>query len=87
MGGWYFKWVDDKVIGVMEKSINVKNEYLYVIGLKLFLGKLLIFNLCLGLVKVGLNNYYWSIIVVLCNFVVRIILNLKIWMVIINKWY
>ncbi|AYE59068.1 cell surface protein [Lactiplantibacillus plantarum] len=85
LGGWYFKRVDDKVTGVTEKSINVKNEYSYVIGLKLSSGKLPIPNLCLGPVKAGLNNYHRSIIVALRNPVARIIPNLKIRTVIINK--
>ena len=85
MGGWYFKRVDDKVTGVTEKSINVKNEYSYVIGLKLSSGKLPIPNLCLGPVKAGLNNYHRSIIVALRNPVARIIPNLKIRTVIFNK--
>ncbi|MDV2575523.1 DUF916 and DUF3324 domain-containing protein [Lactiplantibacillus plantarum] len=83
--GWMVKRVDDKVTGVTEKSINVKNEYSYVIGLKLSSGKLPIPNLCLGPVKAGLNNYHRSIIVALRNPVARIIPNLKIRTVIINK--
>ncbi|MDV0431983.1 DUF916 and DUF3324 domain-containing protein [Lactiplantibacillus sp. DA1] len=85
LGGWYFKRVDGKVTGVTDKSINVTNEYSYVIGLKLTSGKLPEPDLRLGPVKAGLSNYHRSIIVALRNPVARIIPNLKIRTVIINK--
>lgn len=79
LGGWYFKRVDQKVTGQVKGSMNVRNVYSYVIGMKFSMGKTPAPKLQLDKVKAGLENYHQSIFPYLRNVSAVIVpqLNLK----------
>ncbi|AVK64088.1 cell surface protein [Lactobacillus sp. CBA3606] len=78
LGGWYFKRIDDKVTGSVKGSMNIKNEYSYVIGMKYTVGKAVTPNMKLTKVKAGLENYHKGIFPYLQNPTAVIIPNLTI---------
>ncbi|MCM8608879.1 MULTISPECIES: DUF916 and DUF3324 domain-containing protein [Lactiplantibacillus] len=57
LGGWYFKRVSNKVTGHVKGSMNIANQYSYVIGLKYTMGKLPAPQLKLDTVTAGMQNY------------------------------
>lgn len=65
--------------------MNISSEYFYVVGIKYSLGIVFMFVLKLSDVVVGMVNYYWSIVVMLCNIVVVMILWVIMKMMVIVK--
>ena len=78
LGGWYFKRVDQKVTGSVKKSMNVTNQYSYVIGLKYTMGKVPSPKLVLGNVKAGMSNYHRGIFPELRNVTPVIVPNVTL---------
>ncbi|MFC6181882.1 DUF916 and DUF3324 domain-containing protein [Lactiplantibacillus daowaiensis] len=78
LGGWYFKRVNEKATSTVKKSMNITNEYSYVIGLKYTLGKVPAPTLQLTKVIAGMQNYHKGIFPVLRNPRAVIISNLNI---------
>ncbi|BDZ31922.1 DUF916 and DUF3324 domain-containing protein [Lactiplantibacillus sp. WILCCON 0030] len=77
LGGWYFKRVDQKVTSDVKGTMNVKNQYSYVIGLKYTVGQVPTPKLKLAKVTVGMSNYHRGIFPYLRNTSVVIVPNLK----------
>lgn len=61
LGGWYFERIDEKVTSEVTDSMNVHNQYAYVIGMKYTMGKIPKARLLLDSVKPGLENGHQSI--------------------------
>ena len=57
LGGWYFKRVANKVTGSVKGSMNIANQYSYVIGLKYTAGIVPQPQLKLDTITVGMQNY------------------------------
>ncbi len=76
LGGWYFKRVDQKVTGTVKGSMNISNQYSYVIGLKYTEGTVPQPNLKLAKVTAGMRNYHRGIFPELRNTAAVIIPNL-----------
>jgi len=85
LGGWYFRKVDEKVTSNVKESLNVKNQYAYVIGMKYSFGKAPQPELTLTNVTSGLENYRQSIFVNLRNPSAVIIPDVKLTTVITNR--
>lgn len=67
MGGWYFKRVNSKVTGEVKGSMNIRNQYSYVIGLKYTSGTVPQPTMKLDSVGAGTINYHKGIMVTLRN--------------------
>jgi len=78
LGGWYFKRVDQKVTGQVRGSLNISNQYSYVIGLKYTFGREPAPKLQLGTVKAGMRNYHRGIFPQLRNTTAVIVPKLKL---------
>ncbi|ETY73262.1 DUF916 and DUF3324 domain-containing protein [Lactiplantibacillus fabifermentans] len=76
LGGWYFRRADDKVTGTVKGSMNIKNQYSYVIGLKYTEGTVPSPKLTLEKVTAGMENYHRGIFPYLRNTSATIISNL-----------
>lgn len=85
LGGWYFKRIDKKVTGKVKESVNVTNQYSYVIGLKYSLGEIPTPTLKLQKVEPGLINYHRGIFPYIRNISSVIVPNLTMQTEIINK--
>jgi len=85
LGGWYFKRVDQKVTSSVKGSMNVKNQYSYVIGLKYTMGTVPAPSLKLSKVTVGMTNYHRGIFPYIRNTSAVIVPNLKMATTITNK--
>lgn len=57
LGGWYFKRVANKVTGSVKGSMNIANQYSYVIGLKYTAGIVPQPQLKLDTITAGMQNY------------------------------
>ncbi|MDV0430439.1 DUF916 and DUF3324 domain-containing protein [Lactiplantibacillus sp. DA1] len=57
LGGWYFKRVTNKVTGSVKGSMNIANQYSYVIGLKYTVGSVPKPQLKLDKITAGMQNY------------------------------
>jgi len=77
LGGWYFKRVDQKVTSDVKGSMNIKNQYSYVIGMKFTEGQVPAPKLSLDKVTVGMSNYHRGIFPYLRNTSAVIVPNLK----------
>lgn len=77
LGGWFFKRVDQKVTSTVKGSMNIKNQYSYVIGLKYTEGKVPAPTLKLDKVTAGMSNYHRGIFPYLRNTSAVIVPNLK----------
>nr|WP_137625411.1 DUF916 and DUF3324 domain-containing protein [Lactiplantibacillus pingfangensis] len=76
LGGWYFKRVDQKVTSNVKGSMNVKNQYSYVIGLKYTMGTVPDPALKLSKVTAGMTNYHRGIFPYIRNTSAVIVPNL-----------
>ncbi|VDG23805.1 DUF916 and DUF3324 domain-containing protein [Lactiplantibacillus mudanjiangensis] len=85
LGGWYFKRVDTKVTGTVKGSMNVTNQYSYVIGLKYSSGKTPAPKLRLDTVKAGVVNAHAGIFPYLRNVSAVIVPNLTMHSTITSK--
>ena len=57
LGGWYFKRVTNKVTGSVKGSMNIANQYSYVIGMKYTTGSVPAPRLKLDTITAGMQNY------------------------------
>ncbi len=85
LGGWHFRKVEEKVTSNVKESLNIKNQYAYVIGMKYSFGKAPQPELTLTNVTSGLENYRQSIFVNLRNPSAVIIPDVKLTTVITNR--
>nr|WP_223876593.1 DUF916 and DUF3324 domain-containing protein [Lactiplantibacillus daowaiensis] len=78
LGGWYFKRVDQKATSTVKGSMNIQNQYSYVIGLKYTEGHVPSPKLALDKVTAGMNNYHRGIFPYLRNTTAVIVPNLNL---------
>ena len=57
LGGWYFKRVTNNVTGSVKNSMNIANQYSYVIGMKYTSGTVPAPKLQLDTITAGMQNY------------------------------
>lgn len=67
LGGWFFKKLEGKVTSEVTGSMNVRNQYAYVIGIKYSLGQAPKPALSLAKISPGLVNHHQSTIAELRN--------------------
>ncbi|WP_047999635.1 DUF916 and DUF3324 domain-containing protein [Lactiplantibacillus herbarum] len=85
MGGWYFKQVNQKAGANVKDTVNVHNEYSYVVGLKFSLGSMPAPIIKMSKVTTGTRNYQWGILANLRNPSAVMIPNLKLHTIVTNR--
>ncbi|MFC6181689.1 DUF916 and DUF3324 domain-containing protein [Lactiplantibacillus daowaiensis] len=78
LGGWFFKRVNQKATSTVKNSMNIRNQYSYVIGLKYTEDKPPAPNLKLGKVTAGMENYHRGVFPELRNIAAVIVPNLTV---------
>lgn len=85
LGGWYFEKLTEKVTSEVKGSMNVRNQYSYVIGMKYSLGKTPKPALKLGQVEPKVVNEHQAIVADLRNVSATINQNLSLTTTITSK--
>lgn len=85
LGGWYFQKIDEKVTSEVTNSMNVRNQYAYVIGMKYSFGQTVAPKMSLDKVELGLKNHHTSLLAYLRNTAAVIIPDINLETKIINK--
>ncbi|GKT03079.1 DUF916 and DUF3324 domain-containing protein [Furfurilactobacillus entadae] len=85
LGGWYFKRTDQTATGNVKGSMNIQNEYSYVIGMKYTVDKEVDPTMAMGSVSAGMTNAHKGVFPTIRNTSARIIPNMTVKSKIINK--